>query len=224
MKLNIFVCLCLCLTIGNAFKILSIVAVGNKSIHYLFLALSKILTDNGHNVTFVSKFPVPHEYENLNHIKITDLNKTTREKDLFFKSSSEIFKYFEEVVEEIAIKMWTDPEIQRLLETKNEYDAIIIPSSLNEITFPLLQDYPGSIILFSDSSVEYFSISYMGNWLSPAVTPNMIIHYDEYMTFFERTVNLVSLITTKIYLHHITYPKFQKIIERFFPDIGDVLR
>ncbi|KAK3873983.1 hypothetical protein Pcinc_021049 [Petrolisthes cinctipes] len=80
---------------------------------------------------------------------------------------------------EVARKLYSDPQVMEIWHGRHQYDAIIINSAINEMAFPFLLDVNVPFITFSPTGTEPLQLSYLGNMVSPAALPSVILPYHD---------------------------------------------
>ncbi|MCL4126806.1 UNVERIFIED_CONTAM: hypothetical protein GTU68_039903 [Idotea baltica] len=230
MKAFLFMCL-LMLNFNEVFlkekyNILLAVPVASKSLHHLFSSLGYSLAEAGHSVTLFTSFNQTKKHSNLIHFQPDDFSASLQKhtpKNIFVQPSPlEYLRWGINSKIEIANQMWTNDHILKLFERRNEFDAILTPSYVNEHVFPLLQNFRGTYMMVSTPGIEYYTIARSGNWLPPSVVPGIILPYDEVMTFWERTSNLYNLLVIQYPLEMIQQYVVKKELKKYHPEFEDV--
>jgi len=184
--------ICTLVSPSQGYQFLLAVPFGTKSLHNLFTSIALKLADAGHEVTTISCFKPSADHPNLTHVDLF------ADRPPFGMNLFELRDYMDAInsslseAQMIGEVMWTNEEVMRLWKNREKYDAVVIPSYMNEIAMPFLMDFSGNFILVSTPGVEWFAMTYMGNWLPPSVVPALVLPYNEYMNLFERTVNVVT--------------------------------
>lgn len=209
---------------ADGYRILLAVPLASKSLHNLFTSIGESLCDAQHSVTLLSTFPSSTSHQRLTHINVIG-SKSVHEDNIFdLKALTAAFDAFTRNAMYIGETMWSNPVVMELWKNRNSFDAVLIPSYLNEITLPFVMNYTGLFMLVSTPGVEYFAMSAEGNWLPPSVVPAITLPYDENMTFFERCVNVLTILFMRVYVEMIFFGAEEKLIRKFFPDFEGVFR
>jgi len=206
---------------SNCYKFLLAVPFGSKSLHHLFTSIALNLGEAGHEATTVSCFKSSTNHPNVTHINLF-ADKPPIETNVFeLKDLSQAMEKFTADIMMIGELMWSDERIKQLWKSRNQFDAVLTPSYLNEIAFPFLIDFPGNYIIVSTPGVEYFAVGMSGHWLPPSVVPATTLPYDEHMTLLERTANVLILTYISIaYTPKQALWQHDLLLNKFFPTFG----
>ncbi|XP_018011584.1 UDP-glucosyltransferase 2 [Hyalella azteca] len=225
-RLRLLVYLALCTGLStipvNAYNILLAVPIASKSLHNLFTAIGENLVNANHTVTLLTSFPPSFSHPNFSSLNV--LGEVPQPKYNVFEMR-DITKAIEKFTQEIFFIggiMWDNEEVKEVWNKRNSFDAFLTPSYANEICMPFLLNYTGHYMIVSTPGVEYSAMSMAGNWLPPSVVPSMILPYDEYMSFFERTVNVIAIPFLYFYTKSFYFSYQQKFMEQKFPEIGSL--
>ncbi|KAF2358196.1 UDP-glucuronosyl/UDP-glucosyltransferase [Trinorchestia longiramus] len=207
----------------ESYRILLSVPVASKSLHNLIGAVALSLANAGHDVTLISSYPASAHHKKLRNVYALG-NATLPYKNLFeVKDQFGVYNLLLNLILFAGERMWENSEIRNIWDHRNDYDAFISPSYINEINLPFVMNYTGNFMLISTPGIEYFTISNLGNWLPPSVVPYILLPYDEHMTFLERLVNVVSLAVARIIVPLVLFDQQEKLLQKYFPDFTDVL-
>ena len=114
-------------------------------------------------------------------------------------------------------KMYTNKDVLNIWKNRNNYDAIIGLSLINEIITPFLMDYQGTYIGLCSIGIEAMQIYRQGNRIPKSVTPFLMVNFDENMNFFERVMNIVVEESVMPIHHYWTVPQLQGLLRNYFP-------
>ncbi|MCL4126804.1 UNVERIFIED_CONTAM: hypothetical protein GTU68_039902 [Idotea baltica] len=205
------------------YKILVAFPVGSKSIHNLMSSVGLALAEANHSVTHLTSFDPYVKHPNIEHLQPSDFAKHLSFGNLFQHNSQFAFlDWVNTLLTEIPHKIWKDPEIWKLYERRNDFDAIISTSYANEAILPFLDGYNGSYVIVCTPGVEYNCLTYSGNWMSGAVIPVINLPFDEFMSFYERVQNSIAFgIESLVEKTHLV-PNFLKTIRNYFPHFDNV--
>lgn len=207
---------------ADGYQILLAVPVASKSLHNLFTAIGENLCNAKHSVTLLSTFPSSSSHPLMTHVNVLG-SKSVPEDNIFdLQELTAAFEIFTRNVLYIGEIMWTNPEVIKIWKNRNSYDAVLIPSYLNDITLPFVTNYTGLFMLVSTPGVEYFAMSAEGNWLPISVVPAITLPYDENMTFFERCASALTLLFVRVFVANSFFSAEEGLIRKFFPDFEDV--
>ncbi|XP_068212407.1 UDP-glucosyltransferase 2-like [Palaemon carinicauda] len=206
--------------VSRPYKVLILGPVGTRSLYHLTRSLSEALGDAGHSVTLVSTFGPSSRHHNVTEMSSGAPVGYLEDFNIFdYRGPFDGFDWVNAAVTKIGHKMWNDEGIKKLWEKRNEFDAIVMISFINEIAAPFLLDYNGVYISFCTPGVEFFSIGHQGNWLPISVVPSIVLPFDDRMSFFERVVNpLTTMAYIIIYRWKTTYLA-QTIVDQYFPGV-----
>lgn len=205
---------------GSAYDLLVLTPFGSNSVRAVFSSLTETLLENGHRVTLVSSGdPVPR-HDNLTHL--LSPHTALDQLDLFkVRFGLSVFQVWKKAFPEAARDMYIDKKMMDLWRQRNEFDAIIINSAANEMAFPFLMDTKVPFITLQPAGIDPLQLSYLGNMISPAVLPSIVLPYDNHMTLWERTVNtLVLLVLKHSYKRSVAGP-LREALKPFFPELPE---
>lgn len=158
-------------------------------------ALAKILSQKGHEITFVSLFPFDKTIENYRDIKV---ESSKEDKELFDeigktmsdrKSPFKLVSIASKATYKIGVKTLQSERIKHLMDNEN-FDLVIIGYFLNEFLLGLADHFKCPSILFFSGSFFSTLNRIIGNPLLPEAIPHPIINGKE-LTFLMRVFNLV---------------------------------
>ncbi|XP_047741406.1 UDP-glucosyltransferase 2 [Hyalella azteca] len=203
---------------GGNYLILS--PFGSRSVRGVFNTLSEGLLSKGHNVTFVSSGePVTH-HENMTHV--TSPHTALDELDLFkVRFGLSVFKIWKRAFPEAAKMMYEMKEIIALWNDRHRFDAIIINSAANEMALPFLLNVSAPFITLQPAGLDPLQLAYLGNLVSPATLPSIILPYDNNMSLWERLVNTLTLVVLKYSFHRSVGTPLKNALMSKFPDLPD---
>lgn len=207
-----------------SYRILMSVPVASKSLHNLFGAVALSLTNANHDVTLMSSFDASVHHEKLTNINVMGGKPLPVDNIFDARSSLSAAKMLTNNGLYIGEVMWNNPAIKKIWEDRNKYDAVIIPSYINEINMPFLLNYTGSFFLICTPGVEYFAMGASSNWLTPSVVPHILLPFDEFMSFFERCLNVLTLILTNPIVHLTHFAQHDSMLRKYFPDLNRTVR
>lgn len=109
------------------------------------------------------------------------------------------------------------PNVQKLLESDEKFDLVIIEEFANEAMRGFCYRYGTPCVAVSTFGASLWINLQMGNPSSPSYVPEIITSFKSDMTFFQRTYNsfvyLTQLVVTNLY----AFPQQNKILQKYFP-------
>lgn len=204
----------------SAANVLMLTPIGSRSVRQLFSTLARGLVDRGHHVTIVScGEPVPH-HPNVTHVLTP--HSALDQMDLFeVRESGAVFKLWLKAFPAVAREMYTDRKVMELWHRRTDFDAIIVNSAANEMAFPFLLDIKVPFITLAPTGTEPLQLAYLGNFVSPAALPSVVVHYDDTLSLWERLVNTLATIAIRYsFRRTVGYP-LANALRDFFPNLPD---
>lgn len=221
MRILLLVVLCISLTVStNAYNLLVLTPFGSNSVRSVFSSLSEALLKKGHQVTLVSSGdPIPH-HDNLTHV--LSPHTALDQLDLFkVRFGLSVFQIWKKAFPDAARRMYQDEKTMDLWRRRGEFDAIIINSAANEMAFPFLIDTKVPFITLQPAGIDPLQLFYLGNMVSPAALPSIVLPYDNHMTLWERTVNTLVLLVLKYSYRRSVAGPLREALQPFFPDLPE---
>jgi glucuronosyltransferase len=199
MKLTIFIAVSIIFQVDAA-KILGVFPYPSKSHTILGQALFTELASRGHDVTFLTPYPLKKApAKNYNEIVIT---------------SPEVFKVFEDEIDAsfedvnlnmIALfKFWfdnvaimqeavmSDKAVQKFLNSKEKFDVCVIEFLFNESLLGFGSHFDCKIIAMSTIGQTKYINDMLHSPMPLSVTPHPFLSYTDRMTFSQRMENIIS--------------------------------
>jgi len=220
MRFQIFVLLTAFCAVTHGSKLLVLTPFGSASVRAMFNSVCEGLLTRGHEITFVSSGEPFPKHENLTHIESphTALDQV----DLFkVRDGVSVFKLWKKAFPEAARKMYQQDDVMNAWKKRKEFDAIIINSAANEMAFPFLLNTTVPFITLQPAGIDPLQLAYLGNLVSPATMPSIILPYDSQMTLYERLVNTVTLMVIKYSFRRSIGVPLAESLKPFFPDLPD---
>ncbi|KAF2360920.1 hypothetical protein FHG87_008331 [Trinorchestia longiramus] len=201
-------------------NLLVLTPFGSRSVRAVFNTLCEGLVEAGHNVTFISSGEPVTYHENLTHL--TSPHTALDQLDLFkVRFGLSVFKIWKKAFPEAARMMYENEEIMSVWKDRKRFDAIIVNSAANEMAFPFLLNITAPFITLQPAGLDPLQLAYLGNFISPATVPSIILPYDNDMTLWERLVNTLALIVLKYSFHRSVGTPLRHALMPNFPDLPD---
>ncbi|XP_076063075.1 UDP-glucosyltransferase 2-like [Oratosquilla oratoria] len=204
----------------SASNVLFLTPLASRSVRSLCLTLAEGLAARGHTVTMVSAGDPFSSHPNITHVLAP--HSSLDSMDLFeLRSSPTAFRMWLKAFPTMARKLYETPKVMDLWRRRREFDAIIINSAANEMAFPFLMDVKAPFITYSPVGSEPLQLSYLGNYVSPATLPSVILPYDNDMTLWERFANTLSLFALRYAFRRAVGKPLAEALREKFPDLPD---
>lgn len=205
---------------ADGYNFLVLTPFGSRSVRATFHILCEGLLAKGHHVTFMSSGePIP-VHENLVHV--TSPHTALDQLDLFkVRMGMDIFKIWKKAFPAAARELYQSMEIMSIWKKRQEFDAIIINSAANEMAFPFLLNTTAPFITLQPAGIDLLQLAYLGNIISPAAIPSIVLPYDNHMTLWERFVNTVTLLVLKYAFQRSVGKPLADALIPIFPDLPD---
>lgn len=110
----------------------------------------------------------------------------------------------------------SDEIIQQLIQSKDQYDAVIVCAFLNEPLFAIAQHLKAPLIVYSLSGPSLFTDNLVGNPSSYAYIPGF--GHSHPMAFFQRVTNTLAGTLLDVIQNVIYFPMQQTVLSKHFPN------
>jgi len=130
--------------------------ISTEATNDVFCGIAKALINNGDRVTFLSPRPPDFSSQNLTSLKIVTDKVLLKGIDFFQVTEANLSVHVQEVLSATSYSMWDGLTFKNLIDDINDYDVIVIPKLLNEISFPFLYNFQGVFITLYDEDIEHF--------------------------------------------------------------------
>ncbi|KAJ8954688.1 hypothetical protein NQ318_011380 [Aromia moschata] len=114
------------------------------------------------------------------------------------------------------------PNVQHLLQSNQNFDAIILEQFNNDGLKVLAHHYKAPLILFSSIGASSWINPLVGNPSPPSYIPEPLLAYTSDMTFWQRLVSFVFVVLSELNRQLIFFPAQNRIMKEFFPDAPDL--
>lgn len=214
-------------------KIIVIFPYPSKSHAILGQALSRELAVRGHDVTFLSIYPLKSEMKNHHDVVITskEVQDTFQQcLDLAFdgiNGMSQLIPWFK-ISARMQEYIITDPAVQKLIKSDVKYELCIIEILFNESLLGLTQKFGCKVVIMSTIG----QIKYINPMLHSPMPASHIPHpystLSDKMNFIDRVKNVAWTWTEDLLMHFFHYPLQEAIYEKYFGEssgkFNDVVR
>lgn len=228
MKLTTVLTLCIICslyapTLVQSAKILGVFPYPSKSHSILGQALFTELASRGHDVTYLSPYPLKREVKNYRDIAITS-------RGLFDAFQEELDGSFEDLELNMVmmLKFWfdniarmqeftmSDPAVQELLKSSEKYDLCIIEFLFNESLLGFGAHFGCKIIAVSTIGQVKYINDMLHSPMPLSTTPHPFLSFGDEMSFLERMENVFATTVENLgfWLYH--YPLQAAIYDKYF--------
>ncbi|XP_050731963.1 UDP-glucosyltransferase 2-like isoform X2 [Eriocheir sinensis] len=205
---------------AEASNILVLTPFGSRSVRSLFRTLTEALSARGHQVTLVTSGEPPPPHPNITHLRAP--HSALDQMDLFeVRRDSAAFRLWLKALPAVARRLYEDSAIMDLWHRRKEFDAIIINSAANEMAFPFLIGVEAPFITLAPVGTEPLQLAYLGNMVSPAALPSVVVPYDDTLTLWERLVNTLATALLRTYFRRSVGRPLAAALRETFPDLPD---
>ncbi|KAJ8954689.1 hypothetical protein NQ318_011381 [Aromia moschata] len=122
----------------------------------------------------------------------------------------------------ITRNMLRHQNFQKLLNSNEHFDAIILEQFNNDGLKVLAHHYKAPLILFSSIGANSWFNPLIGNPSPPSYIPEPLMPYTSDMTFWQRLENFVFAVLSELNRQLIFFPAQNRIMKGFFPDVPDL--
>ncbi|KAG5880367.1 hypothetical protein JTB14_029493 [Gonioctena quinquepunctata] len=211
-------------------RILGVFPVPATSHYILENALMRGLAEAGHDVTLISAFSEKNPPKNGSWREIIleglveDEQKMIRTRNLFLPLDLKDQMTFtmNPLGNRITERTLQYPAVQKLLQSDEKFDAVIVSYFLNDGLTALANHFNSYLILFSPIGANMWIHHLVGNPALPSFYPELILGYQPKMTFYERVKNTLYRIQNYINLKVLFYPSQNHIIQKYLPHSIDL--
>lgn len=211
-----------CLVSGSAAAdILVLTPFGSRSVRALFGTLTEGLAARGHAVTLLTSGEAPRPlHTNVTHVRAP--HSSLDEMDLFaVRRDAAAFRLWLRALPSVARQLYDDPAVMALWRRRHEFDAIIINSAANEMAFPFLLGVDAPFVTLAPAGTEPLQLSYLGNVVSPAALPSVVVPYCDVLSLWERVVNTLATAVLRAYFWRSVGRPLTAALRQKFPDLPD---
>lgn len=207
---------------ATAADILVLTPFGSRSVRGLFGALTEGLAARGHRLTLLTSGEPPPPHPNVTHVQAP--HSSLDQMDLFeVRRDSAAFRMWLRALPSVARRLYQDPAVMALWHRRHHFDAIIINSAANEMAFPFLVGVTAPFITLAPVGTEPLQLAYLGNVVSPAALPSVVVPYHDSLTLWERLVNTLATAVLRAYYWRSVGRPLTAALRDTFPDLPDPL-
>lgn len=223
---------------ANGAKILSISFMSSKSHKIVYEPLLHKLAERGHSVTVVS--PINSEKKMPNLRNILTIAPETIEKELNFPNLFEMraagkgfasgfmspFLILGPFLDKVCRLSYDLPHVQEIM--KEKFDLIMFTPFFNDCLYGLIHKMNTTTILISQVSVFPWLADTMGTPSPPSIVPFAFFGFNDKMTYFERVINMLGVLTNWFAKSIVYDPKmealYREVIDPNSPSIKEIER
>nr|CAH7731538.1 unnamed protein product [Callosobruchus chinensis] len=213
------------LCFAQCYKILVIFPMAAPSHYILGEAIARGLVEAGHDVTMVTSFamkntPKNGKYRDVLLTGFAEEHKNQVTMNLFKMETMSMLTHtvaMNFIGNDYTRKTLKHPAMQKLIQSGEKFDAMVIEQFVNEGMKPLAAHFNAHLILFSTIGPNMWVDGFVGNPSPPSYIPDWSVDYPIEMNLFQRTWNLIIKTTLYVNNHLIFYPGQKKIAEEYIP-------
>ncbi|XP_060527588.1 UDP-glycosyltransferase UGT5-like [Cylas formicarius] len=207
-------------------RLLVLFTLPTRSHDILGTALVKGLAEHGFDVTYVGLFedktpPTSYrkivltgfleEYQRILAGKFTVVQMEQ-------KSPFQHILMMNEVGNALTDSVLKHPNIQKLVQSNEHFDAVIMEQGLNDGLKILASHFRAPLVIFSSLGPNPWINNIVGNPEPPSYIPNIFLDFPPEMNFFQRIYNFVFAAYSKFNLDYVFYPEQSRIVKKYFLD------
>ncbi|XP_063705569.1 UDP-glycosyltransferase UGT4-like [Culicoides brevitarsis] len=206
-------------------RILCFYPTPSKSGVLIAQPLMEELAKRGHEVTFVSPFPLGKSVPNYRDVVISVKNEATRELTQRVTSKEQkhnILTWLPKLVtlsSEATIEVIKDEKFQEIMK-KEKFDLIVFGYLFNNFQLGLQEHFNCSSVVLSSAPFFHFLEELLGHPNNPEAVRSIMLKKDEEMTgmnFFERVLNTLAYFVEHLMFIYVEY-RNQFYFDEIFPE------
>ncbi|XP_015175624.1 PREDICTED: UDP-glucuronosyltransferase 2C1-like [Polistes dominula] len=218
----IIVCLTMCLTLCQSYRILGIFTFHGKSHFIMFEALMKGLAKKGHQVDVISTFPLKKPVENYTDlvsipVKLKLVNNVSYEFMKMALSGAMAVNAVASIGGNDLCEYLELPEIQKIIKNPPQnppYDAVLI-EIFGASCFGIFGNILNVPVIGVSSSALYpWANPYIANPENLAFVRNNLLSYVKEMNFGQRVYNTLHTLFNKMYFNYKTTKYQDELIKK----------
>jgi hypothetical protein len=187
----IIVLLCGSLWAVESAKMLFLAPMPARSHFALVFRLAKELADRGHEITFINPYPQKTPIKNYTDVSVEELVGYIGEylKALLNRDKVGMYENLDFIYTmgyEIADRTFKNKNVQKLLNSGEKFDVVIMEHFLNEALIGLGHHFKAPVILMSTVATNCFSNYIMANPAPSSYVPNLRSTLTKNMNFWQR--------------------------------------
>lgn len=209
------------LNLAYGSKIVGLFPYPSKSHSILGQSLMKELVMRGHEVSFVSMFPLKLKMKNYHDVVLTsnEIRETFQVGvDMAFDGINGIFQlvdWFKSCARMQELFM-SDPAVQLLIKSNEKFDLCIIEMLCNECLLGFSSQFKCKVIIVSTIGQVKYINDMMHNPMPLSHTPHPFSSLSDRMNFWERMKNVFWTQFEDLLIETRHYPLQEAIYEKFF--------
>ncbi|RZB40979.1 UDPGT domain containing protein, partial [Asbolus verrucosus] len=202
------------------------------------------LANRGHNVTVVTPYPQKSPPKTLKEISveslidsmnvIIDMTRiiehvefiTNAEKRYLFGLDKNIvfenLKFLTHMGYVLVEHALAHENIQKLLQTNEKYDVVILPHHLNEALLGIAHHFRAPLVLVDSMPQFPWGSFYLSHPAPSSYVPNLLAHFTGRMNFWQRLLNSFYDSYTLLYHQWIILPKHRELVKKYIPGQPDL--
>ncbi|KAG8228488.1 UDP-glycosyltransferase [Ladona fulva] len=205
--------LCLSTSQVSAAKILFVFSLSGKSHNFFFQTLSTELASKGHDVTYITPYPMKNTPKNYRQIPLGDVSevfgkgpKTDREVSLF-----EIMPFLRQTSIEICRRTYALPEVKELIKNEH-FDMVVTSTFYSDCYLAFSHVFNSSLVLMSPAGTYPNDDVMMGNPALPSFVPIFFSLYTDHMNTWERFINTLMSFSLQLFHRFFIIPPHDEVI------------
>lgn len=115
-------------------------------------------------------------------------------------------------------KMMENPQVQALIKSDEHFDVIITQEFFIESIRGFQHRFKAPVVGVNPLGATFWANEIMANPSFPSFIPEVMTKFNKRMTFFERLVNFVVAVYTRLLYHLYILPNQNELMHQHFPD------
>ncbi|XP_046835900.1 UDP-glucosyltransferase 2-like isoform X1 [Vespa crabro] len=222
----IILCMSLCLTLSQGYRILGIFPYFGKSHFIMFENLMKGLIKKGHQVDVISSYPLKKPFVNYTDLVVVPVEINVVN-NISYKLANKlsILQKLSNIAGNNLCENLAHPKIQKLIRNPPKdppYDVVLIEVFASHCfaIFGHLFNVP--VIGVTTCSFYPWHNHIIGNPENLAILPNNLLNFKTPMNFWQRTYNFLHTFFYNIYFNHLTKYQDEQIRKYVGPNLPSV--
>ncbi|KAL7730661.1 hypothetical protein ACLKA6_003438 [Drosophila palustris] len=200
-----------------------VLPTGARSHYNVGSALAKGLAAAGHQVTLVSPFALKKPIENIIDVPVPGILKAMGGDidNLLTKSAQPIIQQiigFYDMGVRISEAFLQDPDVQKLMQSNQTFDAVIDEVFLDESLFGLAEHFNAPLIGLGTFGAISWNTDMVGSPSPASYVPHALLKFSDHMSFVERVINLAFLTYEYLFMQFYYLPKQELVYNKYFPN------
>ncbi|XP_071454148.1 uncharacterized protein [Hetaerina americana] len=215
----------------SAANILAIFPLCSRSQNQVYTAITRALSQKGHNFTVITPQPLNTPPPNYRQIDVSDMVTLTRFKA--FNVGNKIgfldtFMGLREISVGVCREVLQKEEVKELAEARNgaKFDLILVSSFFSECYYPFARIYDAPIVLLSPGGPIGNTYVATGNAVLPSYFAEPLVGFNDRMSLGQRVVNFLAHCgLSLLYKHYFQRGLEHEMMEAFgkeTPSISDL--